>query len=78
MMVGAGYTATQVAAQRVRYTDVLHARHRRLGDDRPRWLLLDLADRILPELNARLSGAADAVLRARGVDVRPGVSLPHA
>jgi hypothetical protein len=25
---------------------------------RPRWLLLDLAERILPELNPRLSGAA--------------------
>jgi NADH:ubiquinone reductase (H+-translocating) len=45
---------------------------------RPRWLLLDLAERILPELNPRLSGAADPVLRARGVDVRPGVSLRHA
>jgi NADH dehydrogenase FAD-containing subunit len=66
VVVGAGYTGTQVAAQGVLCTDVLHARHRRLGDGRPRWLLLDLAERILPELNPRPSGVADAVLRARG------------
>jgi NADH:quinone reductase (non-electrogenic) len=77
VVVGAGYTGTQVATQGVRCTDVLHARHRRLDDDRPRWLLLDLAERILPELTPRLSGG-EAALRARGVDVRPGVSHRHA
>jgi NADH dehydrogenase len=45
---------------------------------RPRWLLLDLAERILPELDPRLSRTADAVLRARGVDVRTGVSVREA
>ena len=76
-MVGAGYTGTEVAAQGVLYTDVLHARHPRLRA-RPRWLLLDLAERILPELDPRLSRTADAVLRARGVDVRTGVSVREA
>jgi NADH:ubiquinone reductase (H+-translocating) len=78
VVVGAGYTGTEVAAQGVLYTDILHARHPRLGDDRPRWLLLDLAERILPELDPRLSRTADAVLRARGVDVRTGVSVREA
>ena len=77
VVVGAGYTGTEVAAQGVLYTDVLHARHPRLRT-RPRWLLLDLAERILPELNPRLSRTADAVLRARGVDVRTGVSVREA
>jgi NADH:ubiquinone reductase (H+-translocating) len=77
VVVGAGYTGTEVAAQGVLYTDVLHARHPRLRS-RPRWLLLDLADRILPELDPRLSRTADAVLRARGVDVRTGVSIREA
>jgi NADH:quinone reductase (non-electrogenic) len=78
VVVGAGYTGTEVAAQGVLYTDVLHARHPRLGGNRPRWLLLDLADRILPELDPRLSRSADAVLRARGVDVRTEVSVREA
>jgi NADH dehydrogenase len=78
VVVGAGYTGTEVAAQGVLYTDVLHTRHPRLGTDRPRWLLVDLAERILPELHPRLSRAADAVLRARGVDVRTGVSVREA
>jgi NADH dehydrogenase len=77
VVVGAGYTGTEVAAQGVLYTDILHARHPRLRT-RPRWLLLDLADRILPELDPRLSRTADAVLRARGVDVRTGVSVEKA
>ncbi|MEU4419935.1 NAD(P)/FAD-dependent oxidoreductase [Actinoplanes sp. NPDC024001] len=77
VVVGAGYTGTEVAAQGVLYTDVLHARHPRLPA-RPRWLLLDLAERILPELSPRLSDTADAVLRARGVDVRTGVSVREA
>jgi NADH:ubiquinone reductase (H+-translocating) len=78
VVVGAGYTGTEVAAQGVLYTDILHARHPRLRQDRPRWLLLDLAERILPELDPRLSRTADAVLHARGVDVRTGVSVTQA
>jgi NADH dehydrogenase len=78
VVVGAGYTGTEVAAQGVLYTDMLHARHPRLRGNRPRWLLLDLAERILPELDPRLSRTADAVLRGRGVDVRTGVSVREA
>jgi NADH dehydrogenase len=77
VVVGAGYTGTEVAAQGVLYTDVLFARHPRLHT-RPRWLLLDLAGRILPELDPRLSRTATAVLRARGVEVRTGVSVREA
>jgi NADH dehydrogenase len=78
VVVGAGYTGTEVAAQGVLYTDVLHARHPRLAQWRPRWLLLDVASRILPELDERLSRTADRVLRRRGVDLRLGVSVAEA
>ncbi len=78
VVVGAGYTGTEVAGQGVLYTDILHTRHPRLRGNRPRWLLLDVAHRILPELDPRLSHTADAVLRARGVDVRTGVSVREA
>ncbi|MCZ7434525.1 NAD(P)/FAD-dependent oxidoreductase [Streptomyces sp. WMMC1477] len=75
VVVGAGYTGTEVAAQGVRYTDVLA---RQYGVARPRWLLLDVASRVLPTLDERLSATADRVLRGRGVDVRPGTSVREA
>ncbi|WP_433608180.1 NAD(P)/FAD-dependent oxidoreductase [Dactylosporangium sp. CA-139114] len=78
VVVGAGYTGTEMAAQGVLYTDVLHSRHPRLGRRRPRWLVLDVAGRVLPELDERLSRTADRVLRERGVDVRLGTSVQEA
>jgi NADH:ubiquinone reductase (H+-translocating) len=78
VVVGAGYTGTEVAAHGVLYTDVLYKRHPRLGGDRPRWLLVDIADRVLPELDPRLSATADKVLRKRGVDVRMQTSVADA
>jgi NADH dehydrogenase len=78
VVVGAGYTGTEVAAQGVLYTDILYGRHLNLGERRPRWMLLDIASRVLPELDERMSRAADRVLRDRGVDVRMGVSVQEA
>jgi NADH dehydrogenase len=78
VVVGAGYTGTEVAAQGVLYTDVLAGRHPRLAGHRPRWLLLDLAPRVLPELDQRLSRTADRVLRERGVEVLTGTSVEEA
>ncbi|MFJ1737016.1 FAD-dependent oxidoreductase [Streptomyces sp. NPDC088254] len=78
VVVGAGYTGTEVAAQGQLFTDAL-VRSGPLRDDvRPRWMLLDIADRVLPELDERLSRTADAVLRGRGVDVRMGTSVKEA
>ncbi|EST34986.1 NADH dehydrogenase [Streptomyces roseochromogenus subsp. oscitans DS 12.976] len=77
VVVGAGYTGTEVAAHMQLLTDRL-ARRNPLPGVRPRWLLLDVADRVLPELDERLSRTADRVLRARGVDVRMGTSVKEA
>lgn len=79
VVVGAGYTGTEVTAHGVRFTDSLARQNTGLRDGpRPRWLLLDLADRVLPELDERLSRTADRVLRARGVDVRTRTSVKEA
>ena len=51
VVVGAGYTGTEVAAHGVVYTDILYQRHPRLWDYRPQWYLIDVADRVLPELD---------------------------
>jgi NADH dehydrogenase len=77
VVVGAGYTGTEVAAQGVLFTDAL-VRHRPALAGTPKWLLLDTADRVLPGLSGRLSRAADRVLRERGVDVRLGTGVEQA
>ena len=78
VVVGAGYTGTEVAAQGVLLTDNLRRAHAELRDQPVRWMLLDTAKRVLPELDERLSGTADRVLRERGVEVRMGVSVEEA
>ncbi|MEU6770764.1 FAD-dependent oxidoreductase [Streptomyces sp. NPDC046759] len=78
VVVGAGYTGTEVAAQMQLLTDRLVRRHPLPGGLRPRWLLLDVAGRVLPEMDERLSRTAGRVLRGRGVDVRMGTSVKEA
>jgi NADH dehydrogenase len=77
VVVGAGYTGTEVAAQGVLFTEAL-TRHREQLRGRPRWLLLDTAERVLPSLDLRLATAADRVLRERGVDVMLETSVQQA
>ena len=77
VVVGAGYTGTEVAAHGQLFTDDLAAQHPRL-DGRPRWMLLDIADRVLPELDPRMSEIARRVLDQRGVDVRMGTTVREA
>jgi NADH:ubiquinone reductase (H+-translocating) len=78
VVVGAGYTGTEVAAHGTLFTDAMAHIHPSLGSHPVRWMLLDLASRVLPELDEHLSRTADAVLRERGVDVRMGVSIDEA
>jgi NADH:ubiquinone reductase (H+-translocating) len=78
VVVGAGYTGTELAAQGALFTAELHRAHPALRDQRIRWVLLDLAPRVLPELDQRLSATADRVLRRRGVEVLLGTSIVEA
>lgn len=78
VVVGAGYTGTEVAAQGVLFTDQLRKAHRALRGQRVRWMLLDTAPRVLPGLDRRLSDPTDRVLRARGIEVCTGVSVAEA
>jgi len=78
VVVGAGYTGTEVAAQGARFTAQLAKAFPALRDQPMRWMLLDTAPRVLPELHPRLSRTADRVLRERGVDVRTGESVAEA
>ena len=78
VVVGAGYTGTEVTAHGVLYTQILHRRHPRLAGVRPQWILLDTADRVLPTLDPRLSATAAEVLADRGVEVRLGTRVNQA
>ncbi len=78
VVVGAGYTGTEVVSHGKLFTDAIAGAHPRLGGLRPHWMLLDVAPRVLPELDERLSRTADALLRASGVDVRMGCSVKEA
>ncbi|MFJ9584300.1 NAD(P)/FAD-dependent oxidoreductase [Streptomyces acidicola] len=78
VVVGAGYTGTEVAAHGVLFTDSLVRGQPLREGMRPRWMLIDIASRVLPELDERLSRTADRVLRERGVDVRTETSVQEA
>ena len=75
VVVGAGYTGTEVAAQGALLTSRALRRRPELRGHQARWVLLDLASRVLPGLSAELSGPAASVLRRRGVDVRLGQTV---
>ncbi|KOV96489.1 dehydrogenase [Streptomyces sp. NRRL B-1140] len=78
VVVGAGYTGTEVAAHGQMFTDAQVRKHPLRQGMRPRWMLLDVAPRVLPEMDGKLSATADRVLRQRGVDVRMGTSVKEA
>jgi len=78
VVVGAGYTGTEVTAQCQLMTSRLAKRLPGLAGQQIRWMLLDTAHRLLPELDERLSRTADRVLRRRGVEVLTGESVAEA
>jgi NADH dehydrogenase len=78
VVVGAGYTGTEVATQGQLLTSRLAKTMPGLAGQPIRWLLLDTAPRLLPGLDPRLSKTADRVLRRRGVEVRTSQSVTAA
>ncbi|WP_326822532.1 NAD(P)/FAD-dependent oxidoreductase [Streptosporangium sp. NBC_01756] len=78
VVVGAGYTGTEVAAQGQLLTlDTVRQRGGLRGQS-VRWVLVDLAPRILPELDQRLSDIAHRTLAERGMEIRTGTSVAEA
>jgi NADH dehydrogenase len=78
VVVGAGYTGTEVVAHGQRLTESIMKARPRLRGSTCRWYLIDTADRVLPGLDPRLSTTADKVLRKRGVEIRVGSSVSRA
>lgn len=70
VVVGAGYTGTELAAQGQLFTQAARRHYPGVGAEELRWILVDLAPAILSELGERLGRPALEVLRGRGMDVR--------
>jgi NADH dehydrogenase len=75
VIIGAGYTGTELAAQMARFTHRAIIRYPRLAGRDIRWILADQAPRVLPELREALGTRAARVLAERGVDVRLRTSI---
>jgi NADH:ubiquinone reductase (H+-translocating) len=78
VVVGAGYSGTETAAQMQLVTMRAAAEYPRLRPEDIRWVLVDLAPRVLPELGRKLGDDAMEVLRRRGVEVRLGTTVEEA
>ena len=78
VVVGAGYTGTEVTAQGQLMTTRIAKTMPNLAGQQIRWMLLDTAPRVLAQLDPHLSKAADRVLRRRGVEVLTGQSVTKA
>lgn len=74
VVVGASYAGTELVAQLRALADTYAAR-RGFDPSEIRFLLLDMADRVMPEVGEKLSDQVLSVLRGRGIDIRLGMSL---
>jgi NADH:ubiquinone reductase (H+-translocating) len=75
VVVGAGYTGTEMAAQGQLFTRAALRRYPRIRPDELRWLLIDHAPAILPEMGQQLADPALRILRRRGLDVRLNITI---
>jgi NADPH-dependent 2,4-dienoyl-CoA reductase/sulfur reductase-like enzyme len=78
VVVGAGLTGTEVATRGQLFTRAALRRYPRIRPDELRWLLVDRAPAIIPELGPRLGDPALRILRRRGLDVRLETTLEQA
>ena len=75
LSVGAGYAGSETAAQMQHMVHLHLPRFPRLDPADVRWVLIDVAEQVLPELGPQLGEVALGVVRARGMEVRLGTSL---
>lgn len=76
--VGAGYTGTEFVAQMQNWIKGIATRWTSIDPNDIRWLLVDLAPAVLPELGEDLGKEALGVLKERGVEVRLEVTVESA
>jgi NADH dehydrogenase len=74
VVVGASYSGTELAVQLRALADSA-AKQINFDPAAVKFILLDLAEQVMPEVGEKLGAAAQRVLQSRGVDVRLGVTL---
>jgi NADH:ubiquinone reductase (H+-translocating) len=74
VVVGASYSGTELAVQLRALADAA-ARQMNFDPHEVKFLLLDLAEQVMPEVGEKLGAAAQRVLKSRGIDVRLGLTL---
>jgi len=82
VFVGAGYAGVEALAELHELVGDALRFYPELTGERQRWILVDAAPKILPEIPTGLGDYAAAQLRKRGIDIRVGTTLdsldPHA
>lgn len=74
VVVGASYSGTELVAQLRALADAA-AEQARFDPASVNFVLMDVAEQVMPEVGERLGAAAMRVLKSRGVDVRLGTTL---
>jgi NADH:ubiquinone reductase (H+-translocating) len=74
VVVGASYSGTELVLQ-LRALANAAAKHLSFDPSAVKFLLLDLAEQVMPEVGEKLGARAMRVLQRRGVDVRLGLTL---
>jgi NADH dehydrogenase len=75
VFVGAGYAGVEALAEMADLVRDALKHYTGLHGARQRWVLVDMAPKILPEIPSRLGEYADRELRARGVEIHVGTKL---
>jgi NADH:ubiquinone reductase (H+-translocating) len=75
VFVGAGYAGVEALAELSDLTDDALRYYPGLRDVPPRWVLVDAAPKILPEIPSRLGEYAARELETRGVEIHVGTTL---
>jgi NADH dehydrogenase len=82
VFVGAGYAGVEALAELHELVRDALRHYPELTDDEQRWILVEAAPKILPEIPTGLGGYAAKQLVKRGIDIRVGTTLtsldPHA
>ena len=77
VVVGASYSGTELVVQLRALADAA-AKQMSFNATDVKFLLLDTAEQVMPEVGPKLGDAAMKLLRRRGIDVRLGITLKEA
>jgi len=78
VFVGGGYAGLEALAELQDFAADAIERYPRARLHGMRWVLVEAADRVLPEIDAELAEYALRELRGRGIDIRLGTTLEEA